>query len=144
MVVRRTCKAQRSDGESCRAAPLSGSDFCAVHDPANAETMAEARRLGGVRRKRELTVAGAYDFEGLTSVDRLRRLLDIAAIDALGLENSIARVRAMVAIVLAGAKLLETGELEERVKTLEAAVLAHRGQNDSLYDQADDFALEND
>jgi len=31
-----------------------------THDPANAETVAEARRLGGLRRKREVTVAGIH------------------------------------------------------------------------------------
>ena len=142
MNSKRRCQAARANGEPCQAAPQADSRFCWMHDPANAEAAAEARRLGGVRRKREGTGAGAYEIDGLTSVPQLRRLLEVAAFDILGLENSIARVRAIVAIVLAGAKLLETGELEERVKILEAAVLANRGQSDSLYDQADDFALE--
>jgi hypothetical protein len=143
-VVRRFCQARRADGQSCRAAPLVDRDFCAVHDPANAEAMGEARRLGGLRRKREVTLAGAYDFEGLTSVPQLRRLLEVAAFDLLSMDNSIPRARVIVAVVLAGAKLLEVGELEERIAALEAAVQSSQGQRDSLVDQADDFALEYD
>jgi hypothetical protein len=54
------------------------------------------------------------------------RVLEIATIDALGLDNSIARARVLIAAVLAAAKLLETGELEERLAALEAAVRAGR------------------
>jgi hypothetical protein len=92
-----------------------------MHDPANAEAVTEARRLGGIRRRREITVAGAYDFEGLTSVPDIRRLLDIAAYDVLGLDNGVARIRAIIALSLAASKLLEVGELEERIAALEAA-----------------------
>jgi hypothetical protein len=96
--------------------------FCFWHSPGNEEEAAEARRLGGLRRRREKTVSGAYDFEGLGSVDAIRRLLEIAAIDALGLDNSIARARVLINVVTAGAKLLETGELQRRIELLEAAV----------------------
>jgi hypothetical protein len=44
--------------------------------------------------------------------------------DALGLENSVARARVMIAAALAATKLLETGELAERLAVLEAAVRA--------------------
>ena len=83
---------------------------------------AEARRLGGLRRRRERTVSGAYDFAGLGSIESIRRILEIAVLDALGLENSIARARLLIAGSLAAAKLLETGELEERLTSLEAAL----------------------
>jgi hypothetical protein len=52
----------------------------------------------------------------------------------LSLENSIARVRALIAIVLAGAKLLEMGELEERLAALEAATHQHREPHPSGFD----------
>ena len=52
----------------------------------------------------------------------LRRVLEIAAVDALSLENSVARSRVLIAVVQAGARLLEVGELEERLDSLEAAV----------------------
>jgi len=121
-VARRTCNFVKDDGGSCGAAPLHESDFCFVHAPEYAEEMAEARRLGGLRRRRERTVAGAYDFEGLETVGQLRRLLSIATVDSLSLENSIARSRVLVAIVLAGSKLLEVGELQQRIEALEGAL----------------------
>ena len=83
-------------------------------------------RRYGLRRRREKTVSGAYDFAGLGSIEAIRRILEIATIDALGLDNSIARARVLIAAVLAAAKLLETGELEERLAALEAAVRAGR------------------
>ncbi len=58
----------------------------------------------------------------MASIDAIRRILEIATIDALGLENSIVRARVLISAALAAAKLLETGELEERIATLEAAV----------------------
>ena len=56
----------------------------------NAEELAEARRLGGLRRRREVAVSGAYEFAGLESVGDIRRILEVAVLDTLGLENSIA------------------------------------------------------
>ena len=52
--------------------------------------MAEARRLGGLRRRREHAVAGAYELEGLDDVTQLRRVLTIATLDLLGLDTSAA------------------------------------------------------
>jgi hypothetical protein len=77
----------------------------------------------------EKTVAGAYDFAGLGTVESIRRIVEIATIDALGLENSIARARVLISAALAAAKLLETGELEDRMTALEAAVGIERGHS---------------
>jgi hypothetical protein len=140
LAVRR-CSELAANGKPCRAKPQRDSLFCFWHDPGNEEEVAEARRLGGLRRRREKTVSGAYDFTGLGSVEEIRRLLDIAAVDTLGLENGIARSRVLVQVALAAAKLLETGELEARVELLEAAVGAKRpdpidGGGSGLYDVA--------
>ncbi len=105
----------------CRAAPVKDGDHCFWHSPEYAEDVAEARRLGGLRRRREVAVSGAYEVNGLETVGDLRRLLVIAALDTLGLENSIARARTLGYLVGVAGKLLETGELEERLAALEAA-----------------------
>jgi hypothetical protein len=104
------------------------SGLCFMHDPEHAKEAAEARELGGRRRKRESTISAAFDFEGLDDVPKLRRLLEIVGVDLLGLENSIPRGRAIISLVQAAAKLLEVGEHEERLETIEA-VLAPRRQN---------------
>lgn len=122
MLTRRACSAITRGGTACSAKPMIDGDFCFWHSPEHAEAAAEARRLGGVRRKREGVVAGTYGVEGIESVADLRRLLHIVIVDALALENSVARARTLIAAVQAGTKLLETGELEDRLAALEAAM----------------------
>lgn len=118
----RSCKHRMDDGQPCRAAPLHDSDFCLFHSPEHAEEAAEARRLGGLRRRKEKAVAGAYDIEGLDDVPKIRRLLEIAALDTLSLENSVARSRTLAYLAQVALKTLEVGEFEERLARLENAV----------------------
>ena len=77
---------------------------------------------GGLRRRKEKTLSGAYEFQGLSSVPDIRRLLEIAVIDTLTLENSVARARTLAYLAQSALRCLEVGELEERVEMLEAAV----------------------
>jgi hypothetical protein len=133
-VVRRRCAHELPDGRPCQAPPGRDSTFCFWHDPGKAEDLAEAQRLGGARRKRERTIAAAYDLAGLGTVDAIRRILEIATIDALGLENSIARGRLLISAATAAAKLLETGELEERITVLETATGIGREMSADLFD----------
>jgi hypothetical protein len=126
------CRQLLPGGRPCQAFPLRDSVFCFWHTPEKEEEAAEARRLGGLRRRREKTVAGAYDFAGLGSVESIRRILEIATLDALGLDNSIARARVLIAAALAAARLLEVGELEARVEVLEAALARSHPPNAPL------------
>ena len=102
------------------ASPLQDKDLCFFHDPDTQEQAAEARRLGGLRRRKESTIVGAYEVGELDSVEDLRRLLQIAVIDTLGLENSISRARTLGYLTQVGAQLLERGEMEQRLQELEA------------------------
>ena len=108
--------------ERCRQAPLRDEAFCFWHHPDHAAAAHEARKLGGLRRRREGAMQGEYDFEGLATVADIRRLMEIAVTDALGLDNSIARVRTVIAAGMAAAKLLEVGELENLFVALDAAL----------------------
>ena len=110
------------DGRGCRAGPQRERPWCFAHDPERAEDAAEARRLGGLRRRREGTVVVAYDLPGLDTVEGIRRVLDIVTADALGLDGGIARLRVLIAVATAATRLLETGELEARISALEAAL----------------------
>jgi hypothetical protein len=116
------CNAVASGGGPCRQAPLTGKDFCYWHDPEMAEEAQEARRLGGLRRRRERTVGDAYQFDGLATAEQIRRLVEIAVVDALGLENSIARARTLAYLAQTAAKLLELGDLEVRLREVESAL----------------------
>ena len=120
----RTCSAVKDDGGRCLAPPLQGGDFCFYHSPDHAHEAAEARRLGGLRRRREKTVQGAYEFDGLGSIQNIRRLLEIAVTDTLGLENSVARSRTLAYLAQVSVNLLEKGEMEERLRALEEMVRA--------------------
>ncbi|MFQ6028640.1 MAG: hypothetical protein ACE5Q6_14230, partial [Dehalococcoidia bacterium] len=110
------------------------SEYCLMHSPKHAEAMAEARRLGGRRRRREVTVAEVYEFCGLESVTDIRRLLQIAVLDTLGLENSIARSRTLAYLAMTAAKLLETGEFEQRLAALEDSVQGQKAPPESVFD----------
>ena len=123
-MVRRSCTAITLAGRPCGAPAQRQSSFCYWHDPDKAEDLAEAQRLGGLRRKRERTVAAAYDFTGLGSIESILRIFEIAAIDVLGLETSIAKSRVLINAGSAALKLLEIGELEARIALLEAAIRA--------------------
>lgn len=122
MVVARTCKARNDRGEACQAAPVRERNFCVFHDPEHAEVVQEARRAGGQRRKKEAAVGTAYDFLGLNTIQDIRRLVEVAAIDALSLDNNLGRVRALGYLAQVATTLVEKGEMEERMAAVEAAL----------------------
>ena len=122
MVISRTCKGHKQDGAACGAAPLQEGEYCYMHDPAHAGEAAKARSLGGQRRRRESTLGAAFDVGPLDTVGGIRRVLEVVTFDGLGMEVSIARGRLLIAATQGLTKLLETGELTDRVEALEAAV----------------------
>jgi hypothetical protein len=120
LVKTSTCRAVKGDGQPCGAPRLRDGEYCFWHSPDHAKEAAEARRLGGLRRRKEKTVAGAYDLEGLDDVPKIRRLLEIAVFDTLSLENSVARSRTLAYLAQIALKALEVGEFEARLEALEA------------------------
>ena len=126
MVARRSCTFVMPDGRACRAGPQRDRPYCFAHDPERAEEAAEARRLGGLRRRKEGTIAVAYDLPGLDSVAGIRRLLDVVVTDGIGLENGIARLRVLISASAAATNLLKVGEFEDRLAALESAIDAGR------------------
>lgn len=125
--MKRRCAFVMADGQGCRASPLRDGRHCFLHDPERAADAAEARRLGGIRRRRESTLEIAYELDGLDNVEGIRRLLEITVADALSLDNGIGRLRVLIAAVSAAAKLLDAGELEARLAALEAIARLPRG-----------------
>jgi len=105
-----------------------------MHSPEHAEEVAEARRLGGLRRRREIAVTGAYEVGDLGSIGGIRRVLEIAVLDTLGLENSVARSRALAYLASVALKALEVGEQEKRIEALEAAVSTRSDTDRSPFD----------
>jgi hypothetical protein len=122
MLIRPGCAYAKADGQPCRMAPLHDRPYCFSHEPERASEAAEARRLGGLRRRKESTVGVAYDLPGLDTVAGIRRVLDIVVADTVGQEHGIARQRVLISAAMAATNLLKVGDLEERLAHLEAAV----------------------
>jgi hypothetical protein len=134
MLIRKGCAYAKADGQPCRMAPLHDRPYCFSHDPERAAEAAEARRLGGLRRKKEGTIAIAFDLPGLDTVAGIRRLLEIAATDAAGLDSGIPRLRVLISTATAATNLLKVGELEDRLAHVEAAVARFDAAPDDLFD----------
>jgi len=127
------------DGRLCRASAIRGEPFCYMHDPSRAEEADEARRLGRARRRREGTLGGAYELDGVRTVDDLWRLVEITVFDLLALDNSVPRDRALLQAAQVGTRLHEAQDLGARVVALEAALRtrsADAGPNLDLGDVA--------
>jgi len=124
MVGSRACSAPTKTGERCGATPLHDADVCFWHSPEHAEEAAKARSLGGQRRRRESTLAGAYEIGPLDTVGGIRRVLEIVTFDGLGMEISVARGRLLIAAVQALTKLLETGELADQLAAIKSVLEA--------------------
>ena len=133
MVTRRRCGFPRSDGQPCQMPPQHERPFCFSHDPERAAEAAEARRLGGLRRRKEGTIAVAYDLPGLDTVVGIRRLLDIVVTDGVGMDNGIPRLRVLISTATAATNLLKVGELEDRLAAVEAAVGRTRSDEDAAF-----------
>lgn len=121
MVTRRLCAFRFPTGEPCHSPPLHDSDFCLMHSPEHAQEVQEARKLGGLRRKREATIVGAYDFQSLNTIDGIMRLLDIVTMDTLSMDNSIHRNRLLAYLILVALRAREL-EQEQRMANLEHSV----------------------
>jgi hypothetical protein len=134
MLISRRCAYAKTDGQPCRMAPLHDRPYCFSHDPERAEDAAEARRIGGQRRRKEGTISVAYDLPGLDTVAGIRRLLEIVKIDGVALENGVARLRVLISTAVAAMNLLKVGELEDRIATLELAVGLGRQTSADTFD----------
>jgi hypothetical protein len=95
--------------------------FCFWHAPETADELADAHRMGRLHRRKKRTVATIYGFGGLRTVEDNQALLETITIETMALENSIARNRAVNAMLATGIRLVEVGDLEERLSALEAA-----------------------
>jgi hypothetical protein len=132
-MVGRACTYQMPEGRACRATPLRDRAECFWHSPDTTDELAEARRMGGLHRRKKRTVATIYGFSGLRSIEDHQALLETVAIETMALENTITRNRAVTSMIATGAKLLELGDLATRIAALEAAVTSrHVGSDDPV------------
>lgn len=116
------CQETKTNGDACRMRPIRDEAFCFAHHPAHAEDAARARQLGGHRRRRDGITAGAYDLGSLETIDEIRRVIEIGIFDTLGLENSVARSRALFWGCRVLIELRNASGVEERLRALEAVL----------------------
>ena len=105
------CPALRKDGQPCRAA-AGASGFCVGHDPASAEARAKGGRHTG-RAARALRLLP----------ERLRPVADMLASALVEVHSGALEPRqasAMAAVAGALVRVVQAGEMEERVRALEA------------------------
>ena len=127
-MTNRLCAFRFPNGEACHSPPLLDGNYCLMHSPEHAKEVQDARRIGGLHRKREVTLSAAFDFQGLETIDGIHRLLQIAATDALAMESSPARSRQLVYIALAALRVLEVRDFEQRLMGLEQSVSPNNAQ----------------
>src|SRR5574341_33272 len=114
------CKANTKNGEPCGAYALADSDYCYMHDTARGADRAAARKLGGLHRR---VNHGWGDISALPK--QIRTLTDVLALldyvlaEAIPLENSIARTRALIALAAEFTNAIRGGDIEARLQALE-------------------------
>ncbi len=145
-MTRRWCADLTVEGMPCRSRPLRDGERCLMHDPAHADEAREARRLGGLRRRRESTISAAFDIDDLRSVDGQWRLLEVLVSDTLHLDNGIQRNRTLLQAVTVATKLVATADLERRLAAIGLAIGSRRrrragAEPRSLLDRDPDASL---
>jgi hypothetical protein len=116
----RTCEATRRDGRPCTTPVVSDGRYCFGHDPGLAAQRAEARRLGGQNRANAKRLSKLLPPRLLPVWEQLEAALGDVLTGTLEPKRAAAAAsvaRAMVAVLTAG-------ELEERVRALEAQRVA--------------------
>jgi len=119
----RQCQAAGPDGRPCEAAPLRDRDFCFFHAPETAPEAAEARRVGGLRRRREKTVEVLYDLDGTDGVTRIGRVLNLVILETLSLDNGLGRNRTLLLALRVWMEFLRITDHEARLATLETLLV---------------------
>lgn len=126
----RPCRALTRRNAPCRARPRHGGEYCFMHDPASREEAAQARQLGGKRRRREKTVRAAFAIADVHDLAGMQRVLEIAVLDTLALENSVARSRTIAYLVAVLLRWYEVADLNARLSMLEGFTLLGAPPND--------------
>lgn len=114
------CHAITKKGRPCEAMPLTGSRYCAVHDPTNQRAMAEARRRGGqaAMQKSALKVLDDSGFAGKSAADIGDLIVEtINQVRTGQVDIRIANAVGYLSNILIKAR--ETADLEQRVEKLE-------------------------
>jgi hypothetical protein len=109
------CGATRKDGSPCRARPLDGG-YCLAHSPAHVTQLIDARRKGGQNRSRANRLKRLAPPALLCVYERLEQAL----IEVHEGQLDPRQAAAMASLASAIVRVPTAGELEQRVRDLEA------------------------
>lgn len=113
-----SCVGTRRDGLGCAAPVRSASGYCFAHDPTMTQERALARQKGGLGRSHAARLQALLPPRLVPIFDRLETAL--AEVHAGSLDPRVAT--AMSSLAGAMTKVLSAGEMEERLRELEARV----------------------
>ncbi len=116
------CESTKRNGGPCQAQALPDSPHCWAHVPGRAEQRAEARRKGGHHSAKVMRLHWLAPPRLLPIFDQLEQALGEVHAGELDPKQA----QAMAALARALATLLTAGELEERVRRLEAGALSEQ------------------
>lgn len=124
------CKATKKNGQRCEA--KAGPDgFCTFHSPTHGKARAVGRKRGGHRRRVSHSAIDPATLPAkVRTLDDVLTVLDYALAEAMPLENSVQRGRLVVAIAHAFIEAIKTGELEQRLLSIESALKLREGRNE--------------
>jgi len=111
-----TCSAPKRDGTPCTTPVVGDGRKCWAHDPAMAEKRAEKRRLGGQNRSTAKRLSKIMPVRLVPVWDQLEQALA----DVLSGDLDPRQATAAAAVARALAVILQAGEVEERIRALEA------------------------
>lgn len=116
----RGCAARTRSGRPCSMPTIRGKRYCYAHSPDHAAQRAATHRAGGLARHTpHATDAGELPREART-LDDARAILTYTLRELGAHDNSLARVRVLLALHDAILRTWEVGELEARIAALEA------------------------
>ncbi len=109
------CEAVCKSGQTCRVLALPGSDYCFSHDPEQAEARAEARQRGGHNSGKGARLRRLVPPRLLSVFDTLESVLGEVHNGTL----DASRANAMAAVARAMVLVMQSGEMEERLRAIE-------------------------
>jgi len=114
------CNATTKNGQACKIAALKGDRFCFTHSRQTRAAQAAARKLGGQNRHTPHFAGPETLPADVTTLPQARQILTYTLAEVIGMDNSIARARVLLALFDSFIKSIEIGELEQRIAALEA------------------------
>jgi hypothetical protein len=113
------CNAKTKNGQACKAAAQKNSRYCFTHDPATRAQQAKARKAGGLARHTPHFADQDTLPANVATLEEARGILSYTLAEVIGMDNSIARARVLIALFDSFVKSIEIGEIEARLQALE-------------------------